>query len=265
MSTRVLVVDDNRTNLDLLLYLLESFGYESTGFPSAPAALEELQGKPYDLALVDILMPEMDGFEFARRVRADERTRALPLIAITALAMVGDRERVIGAGFDGYIPKPIDPERFIAQVQQFHEEALRKRTQAPAAVRGPLILVVDDVEVNRQVIRGALAPFGYRISEASNGGEALDRLERERPALILCDVHMPSGDGFALVENVKRDERLREIPFIFISSTAWQTRDKRRALELGAEKFILRPIDPQKLLDEVRSAIGEGHGKDTHR
>jgi len=76
---------------------------------------------------------------------------------------------------------------------------------------------------------------------------------------------MPSGDGFSLVENVKRDESLRDIPFIFISSTAWQTRDRRRAMELGANKFILRPIDPQKLLEEVRAATGERDGQDSHR
>lgn len=259
MSTRVLVLEDNSANLDLMLYLLKSFGYEGTGYSRAADALEALKRQTFDLALVDILMPEMDGFEFARRVRADERSKALPLIAITALAMVGDRERVLGSGFDGYIPKPIDPERFISQLQLFFTEARKKQhTLTPA---GPLVLVVDDIEVNRQVIRGALAPFGYRIAEASGAGEALEEIAKERPALILCDVHMPSGDGFELVESVKRSEQFRDIPFIFISSTAWQTRDKRRALELGAEKFILRPIDPQRLLDEVRNATGNGNGK----
>lgn len=264
MSTRVLVVDDNRTNLDLILYLLNAFGYDCIGFPRAGAALEEVQNATYDLALVDILMPDMDGFEFARRVRANERVKSLPLIAITALAMVGDRERILGAGFDGYIPKPIDPERFISQVQHFYEDARRAREQ-PQPASGSLIFVVDDVEVNRQVIRGALAPFGYRVVEAYGAQDALEKLARQKPALILCDVHMPGGDGFTLVERVKSDENLRDIPFIFISSTAWQTRDKRRALELGAEKFILRPIDPQRLLDEVRGATGDGHGNDPHR
>lgn len=263
MSTRVLVVDDNRTNLELMLYLLKAFGYEADGFSSSPAALERLQQERYELALVDILMPEIDGFDFAGRVRANEATRELPLIAITALAMVGDRERIMGAGFDGYIPKPIEPEKFISQIEQFYKQARNHdHAQAPS---GPLVMVVDDIEVNRQVIRGALLPFGYRVVEASNGNDAYKILDGETPALILCDVHMPSGDGFSLVENVKRDDSLRNIPFIFISSTAWQTRDKRRAMELGADKFILRPIDPQKLLEEVRAAIGERNGQDSDR
>lgn len=263
MTTRVLAVDDNRANLDLMLYLLKAFGYEADGFSSSPGALQRLQAESYDLALIDILMPDIDGFDFARQVRENERLRELPLIAITALAMVGDRERIMGAGFDGYIPKPIEPEKFISQIEHFYKQA--RSHQHVQATPGPLVMVVDDIEVNRQVIRGALVHFGYRILEASNGADAFKMLDGERPALILCDVHMPSGDGFSLVENVKRDESLRDIPFIFISSTAWQTRDRRRAMELGANKFILRPIDPQKLLEEVRAATGERDGQDSHR
>lgn len=264
MSRRVIVVEDNPTNLELMLYLLKSFGYEAAGFARAADALAALEQEPFDLGLVDILMPEMDGFEFAKRVRASERTKSLPLIAVTALAMVGDRERVLGSGFDGYLPKPIDPERFVSQLQLFFGQAQRKREPAQTP-SGPLILTVDDTEVNRQVIRGALEPFGYRIGEASGAHAALKEIAREKPALILCDVHMPAGDGFTLAERVKSDEQMRDIPFIFISSTAWQTREKRRAMELGAQKFILRPIDPQKLLDEVRSAIGDGNGNDPDR
>lgn len=265
MSMRVLVVDDNRANLDLIVYLLQAYGYDVTGCSSAPLALKELEEHEFNAALVDMLMPEIDGFEFARRVRADERLKNLPLIAITALAMVGDRERILGAGFDGYIAKPIDPERFIPQMLAFVSEAVRRRLKRGATSEGPLILVVDDVEVNRQVIRGTLAPFGYRIAEASDARSGYAQITNEKPAVILCDVHMPSGDGFQLVETVKADQELRDIPFIFISSTAWQTRDKRRALELGADKFILRPIDPQRLLDEVRAAIGDRHGNDSDR
>lgn len=262
MSRRVVVVEDNPASLELMLYLLKSFNFSVAGFSRAAEALDALQKEQFDLALVDILMPEMDGFEFAKHVRANEGTKQLPLVAITALAMVGDRERVLSAGFDGYIPKPIDPERFISQLQLFFVQAHGERAQTPS---GPPILVVDDMHVNRQVIRGALAPFGYRIAEASGAREALAEIAREKPALILCDVHMPAGDGFTLIQSVKNDEQMRDIPFVFISSTAWQSKDKRRAVELGAQKFILRPIDPQNLLDEVRGAIEGGGGKSSGR
>jgi two-component system cell cycle response regulator len=258
MSLRVLAVDGNRTSLDLVVYLLRAFGYEVRGFNRPLQALESLKNERYDLALVDMLMPEIDGFEFAKRVRTDQQLKPIPLIAVTVLAMVGDRERILDAGFDGYITKPIDPQRFVSQLQHLYARA-GDTTTAPERRRTPLVLVVDDVAINRQVIRGTLSPFGYRIAEAADAIEAYEQIRRQRPALILCDVHMPRGDGFSLVETVKTDADLRSIPFIFISSTAWQTKDKHRATELGAQKFILRPIEPQALLNEVRTAIKAGN------
>jgi two-component system cell cycle response regulator len=255
------VLDDN--HLELILYLLRSYGYDAVGVERASGALEALQSELFNAALVDLLMPEMEGFEFARRVRSNARLAAVPLIAITALAMVGDRERALGSGFDGYIPKPIEPERFISQLQLIMKDAQQR--SAPQASAGPRVLVVDDIEVNRQVIRGALAPFGYRIAEASHAADALQQVRREKPALILCHVHMPARDGFELAQDVKREKRRRQIPFIFISSTAWQTADRRRAMELGANRLILRPIDPQKLLDEVRAALGVPSGQNPRR
>lgn len=258
MMRRILVVDDNETNMNLVVYLLKTHGYNAEGFTRGQDALFALRARPYDLALVDILMPGIDGFELARRVRADPAIKHVPLVAVTALAMVGDRERILSSGFDGYIPKPIDPERFIDQIEEYSGAALRSHVNT-------LVLVVDDIPVNRQVLRGILAPFGYRITEAAGAPDALAHIAREAPDLILCDVHMPAGDGFDLVERVKRSEHWRHIPFIFISSTAWDARDQRRAMELGADKFISRPIDPQKVLDEIRSTLGAGHGESLNR
>lgn len=116
---RFLVVDDNRSNLDLMLYLLRAFGYEAQGAHDGLSGLEAARGSAFDAVLVDILMPGMDGYELARRFKADDVLAATPLIAVTALAMVGDRERLIAAGFDGYIAKPIDPPTFLTQVERY--------------------------------------------------------------------------------------------------------------------------------------------------
>lgn len=119
MAARILVVDDNHANLDLMLYLLRAFGHECISASDGIAGLEKAQSNACDLALVDILMPGMDGYEFARRCRENPRLRSVPLVAVTALAMPGDAERILKAGFDGYIAKPIDPERFVAQVESY--------------------------------------------------------------------------------------------------------------------------------------------------
>lgn len=271
MTPHILVVDDNRANLDLMLYLLRAFGYECDDASDGLSGLQKARLDSYDLVLVDILMPGMDGYEFARRFKSalGDATR---LIAITALAMAGDRERILQSGFDGYIAKPIDPERFVSDVQAYlgsshrptavtHEQTAAEAGKASGG--GPIILAVDDLQTNLDVLRASLAPFGYQIAEARSVREALQIMERIQPALILCDLHMPEEGGFALIEHVDTNERWRRIPFVFLSSTAWQTRDRRRGLELGAKKFILRPINPEKLRQEIEELIGDG--ADPHR
>lgn len=116
MNRGILVVDDNRANLDLMLYLLKAFGHEAVGVSDGLAAYEAARNGDFALILTDILMPGIDGYELATRLKGDARLAATPLIAVTALAMASDRDRIKAAGFDGYISKPIDPQAFVAQI-----------------------------------------------------------------------------------------------------------------------------------------------------
>ncbi len=125
MPARILVIDDNRTNLDLMLYLLQAFGHEPFGITDPTTALQVARVREFDAILSDILMPEIDGFSLAHSFRSEPALQGKPLIAVTALAMAGDRQRILSAGFDGYISKPIDPERFVPQVDSFLPEGLR--------------------------------------------------------------------------------------------------------------------------------------------
>ncbi len=116
---RILVIDDNPANLDLMLYLLRAFGHEVEAAADGLAGYEALQRDGYDLVLTDILMPGIDGYEFVRRVKSDARFASTPVVAVTALAMDADRARVGAAGFDGYITKPIDPQHFVGEIESF--------------------------------------------------------------------------------------------------------------------------------------------------
>lgn len=119
MSARIFVVEDNPTNLDLITYVLRAFGYEVSSAMDGITGLQAAQDGDFDLILVDILMPGLDGYEFARRFHSDSGSRKTPLIAVTALAMAGDKEKILSSGFDGYISKPIDPQSFGAQIESF--------------------------------------------------------------------------------------------------------------------------------------------------
>jgi len=114
---KVLVVEDNQDNLKLISYALKRAGYELVSATCGEDGLELAQAEPLDLILMDINLPGIDGLETTRRIRDSEIDGRLPIIAITSFAMVGDRERILAAGCNGYIEKPIDP---LAIVDQIH-------------------------------------------------------------------------------------------------------------------------------------------------
>lgn len=114
MPARILVVDDNPANLDLLLYILRALGHEADGASNGLGGWDLACSNAYDLVLTDVQMPGIDGYELARRLGT--LTHPPRVVAVTALAMRGDRERMLAAGFDGYVAKPIDPATFKEQI-----------------------------------------------------------------------------------------------------------------------------------------------------
>ncbi|MDX2166634.1 MAG: response regulator [Deltaproteobacteria bacterium] len=116
IPAEIVVIEDDPPSLDLITYLLRAAGYVVHSAVDGAQGLALAQRQPPDLLLCDIHLPSLDGLEIARRLRADPSLRHIPLIAVTASAMVGDRQAVLAAGFDAYIAKPIVPEEFVAQV-----------------------------------------------------------------------------------------------------------------------------------------------------
>jgi two-component system cell cycle response regulator len=116
---RVLVVEDKAENLDLMTYLLTAFGHDVLVAHDGEEGVAVVVAEHPDLVVMDLQMPIMDGYEAAAILKADAMTASIPLVAVTAYAMVGDRAHVIAAGFDGYLTKPIDPPTFVRELEQF--------------------------------------------------------------------------------------------------------------------------------------------------
>ena len=237
MAARILVIEDNPTNLTLMGYLLKAFGHTVLTAIDGEQGLEAVRSEVPDLIICDVQIPKLDGYEVAKQLKNHPTLCKIPLIAVTALAMVGDREKILAAGFDGYIPKPIDPEAFVPEV-----EALLHSTNSshhhpvpPLAVQSPTrpinpatatILVVDNSTVNLSLMQITLEPCGYHVICAYDAEEAL-----------------------------KADPQLRAIPFAFISSTLWPEKDREIGLALGAVKFIVRPIGLRALLAAIEDCL----------
>ena len=271
MPARILVIEDNKENLDLMTYLLRAFGHTVFAAQDGDQGLEMARRELPDLVLTDIQMPKVDGYEVLRAFRKDPRLAKRPLIAITAYAMRGDRERVIAAGFDGYISKPVVPEEFVGQIERFlgpgqhahpqPEPAAGASPQAPDVPFHTTILAVDNSPVNLDLIESTLKPLGFRVIPVSNVRDAVSLAMLNPPDMILSDLHMPDSDGFDFFEAIRAEPRLKDIPFAIISSTFWPATDLNLALNLGVTTFIQRPLDPQKLIAEIQTCIAKSRRK----
>jgi two-component system cell cycle response regulator len=264
---RVLVIEDNPASLDLIVYLLKAFGHSPLLARDGLQGIEVARNERPDLILCDIQLPGANGVEVCRQLKNDPAFRDVPMVAVTAYAMVGDREKLLSEGFNGYLSKPINPQTFIDQVSPYlRTNEGQPETSAPVSSRAKVevkegtILVVDNSPVNIKLSRSMLEPFGYKIIEAKGVDEAMKILSEEKPDLILSDLHMPKKDGFDFVREVKSNAELSKIPFVFISSTVWGDRERNHALSLGADQFIIRPIDPRALIAEIESCRVKAEG-----
>lgn len=119
MKKKILIIEDNEQNLYLLTFIVEKHGYEVSAARDGKEGIEIAQRVKPDLILLDIQLPVMDGYTVARELRKNQDMANIPIVAVTSFAMIGDREKAMEAGCTGYIEKPIDPVRFMAQVEQY--------------------------------------------------------------------------------------------------------------------------------------------------
>lgn len=262
--SRILIIEDNADNLELMTYLLKALGHTPLTAGDGEEGLEAARRNAPDLIICDLQLPRMDGYGVIQRLKGHPALRAIPVVAVTAYAMVGDRDRVLAAGFDGYIPKPIAPETFVGQIEVFLKADQRparpeathdtRHTTPDTPIRAT-VLVVDNSPVNLDIVRSTLEPFGYKVISAGGVQEALALARQTPPDMILSDLHMPDRDGYDFIKAVQADPQLRLIPFVFLSSTVWGGKDVKHGLDLGAAKFILRPIEPEALLAEIETIL----------
>ena len=256
-----------------MVYLLTAFGHEALEAHDGIEGIERAGREKLDLILLDIHMPRMDGYEAARHLGKMPECDGIPIVAVTALAMVGDREKILASGFNGYIAKPLDPETFAAQVQGYLGVAhpavprpavassLPHRPNSPSGEKKlAIVLFVDNMQTNIDLVRSVLEPSGYEVFAALSAREGIDLAERTNPDLIVSDGHMPHQDGYEFLRMVQAIPKLSGIPFVFLSSSVWSTREQQQALIRGADKFIPRPIEPGVLLSELEECLHRKKG-----
>jgi two-component system cell cycle response regulator len=272
MSARVLIVDDVRTNLKLLEVRLSAEYFEVVTATSGPEAIDIAERGLCDIILLDVMMPGMDGFETARRLKSSPATLHIPIVMVTALDQPADRVRGLEAGADDFLTKPVNDLALITRVRSLSRlkmviDELRMRAVTSHEIgvttdvidmvnetgAGGRVLIVDDRPSSYDRLQTALSA-DQTVDVESNPQEALFRLAEGNYDMLLLSLELSEFDALRLCGQVRSLERTRHLPILLTTEPGDQAR-LLRGLDLGANDYIVRPIDKNELVARVRSQV----------
>jgi len=255
---RILVVDDNEVNRVVLAGNLQATGVLVHAVDSGRAALEWLaapgpRGVACDLVLLDAQMPDLDGFDTAKKIIAMPHCAQLPLVMLSSAGSKGDAQRSREAGIAGYVSKPISREELrlvLARVLKLDRQA----TQPALVTRHSLldeavvmdVLLVEDHAINQKLAVALLERWGHRVTVADNGQLALDALAKQHFDVVLMDMMMPVMDGLEATMHIRASETDGHIPIIAMTANAMES-DRDRCIAAGMNDYLSKPIKAQEL------------------
>ena len=268
---RILIVDDNATNRRILSGMLSLLKAIPFDVDSAQAAMALMQGdnNDFDCILLDAQMPEMDGYELAKRLRASH-SNLPPMLMLSSGAQRGDAQHCQEAGIAGFFSKPISLDELHAALGRLFENSTptNNATQKPLVTRHSLrearrplnVLLVEDHPTNQKLALGLLGKWGHEATLALNGQEALDILENRSFDVILMDMQMPVMGGIEATQQIRAREADRQLPRTpIIAMTAAAMQDDRDAcLAAGMDDYLSKPIKVKELQEKLHT-IGGNH------
>lgn len=236
----VLVVEDEPDITGLIRHQLESHGYRVITAALGDEALAKANAEHPDLITLDVLLPDLDGFDVLRQLKANPRTANIPVVM---LSIVQDEESGLRLGAVDFLHKPIDESRLIESVQAILDRKDR-------------VLIAEDDPDTAGLLTRTLELYGFSTLVAVDGYEALAMARREKPGLILLDLRMPGMDGYEALARLKRDVETRDIPIIAMSAHAADyTSEREKLLSLGAVEFLSKPFSVEELVIELEQAM----------
>jgi len=271
---KVLIVDDNLRNLEILTHVLESAGMDvnalKKGKEVIPTLQKTLEAKDFfDIAIIDIQMPGTSGYEVAKAIRDDESSiRDLPIIAISSL-MERDARKCRQAGFDGFLSKPIRRDKLFQMVARLlgewegegeEDEGVREKIMTQYSVLEEMkhsvrILLAEDNPVNQKLAKIMLTKAGYQVEVANNGKEAVERYTASPKDfdLIFMDVQMPEMDGLEATKAI-RQGGFDSVPIVAMTAHAMKG-DREKCLEAGMDDYITKPIKREVVFEVLEKWV----------
>ncbi|NET09897.1 MAG: response regulator, partial [Symploca sp. SIO2B6] len=261
---RVLIVDDNTTNRRILNHQVTSWGMLTRLAASGQEALRWFQeGEVFDLAILDMQMPEMDGLTLAKQIHSLPETTQLPLVMLTSIGRHEIDQGTVDAHFAAFLNKPIKQSLLfdiVVGVLDNNSVPVEKKSITSSTIdhhlakRLPLrILLVEDNAVNQKLATQLLTRMGYRPDVAGNGLEALDAIRRQHYDVVLMDVHMPEMDGLTATKYICQEWTPSERPRIIAMTANAMQGDRTMCLEAGMDDYVSKPIRIDELVDALKA------------
>ena len=262
---RVLVVDDNASSREILQTLLETMSFQVTPTASAEEGIAELEkeaeARPYQLVVMDWKMPGMDGIKASALIKKHPSLTEKPKIIIaTAYGREEVMQKSEKVGVDGFLLKPVSQSvLFDAIMVAFGKEAPEGKAIAPVSrsdeeelrnIRGAMVLLAEDNEINQQVAKEILEQAGLEVSIANNGKEAVDMVRMGNFEAVLMDIQMPVMGGFEATREIRKDGGFKDLPIIAMTAHA-MAGDHEKSLEAGMNDHVTKPIDPDQLISAL--------------
>jgi len=251
---RMLIVDDNQTNRRILREMLAAEGINVDEVSTAAEGLEQLRRVRYDLAILDVQMPDMDGFQLATAVRGDKKIKRQNLLMLTSAGQRGDGERCRELGIRGYLTKPISRSDLLEALGTVlagsPEEAgtpdvVTRHTiaESRATLR---VLLAEDNPVNQQVAVAMLVKRGHEVHVSSNGREAVQAVQERDYDVVLMDIQMPEMDGFEATHAIRALPKGKNLPIIGLTAHALSG-ERERCLSHGMTDYLAKPFKGHEL------------------
>lgn len=265
-KAKILIVDDIPDNLRLLSKILTEQGYEVSKALNGEIALKAAKLSQPDLILLDINMPQMDGYEACERLKADDQTKEIPVIFLSALNEWVDKAKAFRVGGVGYVQKPFKDKEVLIRVENqlklirlrssLQNENLPLPPEEPHSTRTPQgnILIVDDSSDNLRLLSRILTEQRYEVGKALNGQMALKSAQAIPPDLILLDINMPQMNGYEVCKQLKIHEKTKRIPVIFLSALD-DVFDKVAAFQVGGVDYITKPFQDEEVIARVQTHL----------
>jgi two-component system NtrC family sensor kinase len=258
-ASRIMLVEDSRTQAIQLTDVLEKEGWEVIWAASAQRAMEEIDRAPPDLILLDYYLPGMRGDELCRRIRMNIDTRGIPILMLTTEASDEVEVRGLESGADDFVPKSVDSAILLVRIRALLNKARAQGSilgQADSHFRNAQILTIDDSLTYLEYLSVELGKEGYRLQRASSGPEGLQRLATESFDCVLVDLVMPGMNGIEVCREINTRRSTADNPIAVLMLTGRETReDLTQALEAGADDFVGKSSDMAVLKGRIRALL----------